>query len=354
MKLWLIEPATMELTGDKIVVSSPRLGRRLRVGAHVAELLLSARSGVEADPDDAAVAKLMDTGFLVREESRPAAMPSPWREWGVAAWSFHAGTRDVPFVVADSQRLAAYREGLARKTRPRVRRQPVSDRILLLPRVRCPISLSFREVLEGRRTHRRFSGREVGLDAFADLLHYSFGPLRFADAGEMGVLQLRAAAAGGARHETEAFVSVFDVAGVEPGLYHYDGIRHGLVPLPGLAGRDVLEHLTHGQGFFREAGFGVLVVAVAERLSWKYTNPNAYRILLHDVGHVAQVFSMTATALGLGAALTAALRNSEADRLLGLDQPGEFTTFALACGWPAPSTGGLARGVRPAVATEDY
>jgi len=288
-------------------------------------------------------------------EDGPMVPPSPWREWGTLAWSFHNRTRDTRFVSTDPEQLEGYLTRILDQPRPSSTRPPVCDEILLLPRVRTPLNSPFRDVLEGRRTHRDFIAHELGVDAFADLLHYSFAPLRFADAGPMGVLQLRAAASGGARHETEAFVFVFSVSGVQPGLYHYDNIRHGLVPLVGDASRDQLEHLTHDQGFFRHACFGVLTVAVADRMAWKYPHPVAYKLLHHNIGHVAQVFSMTAAALGLGAALTGAIRNTEADTLLTLDQPREFTTFALACGLPILGPNAMPKAVRAASSpTADY
>jgi SagB-type dehydrogenase family enzyme len=346
MKLTAVDPLVMELSGTTIVISSPRLRTRLRVTPRVAELLIAARSGLDASEDNATVAKLVQAGFLVAADVGEATVPAPWQEWGTTAWSFHARIRDTPFVVNDAERLKAYRARLATRARPSSVRPSRSDQILLLPRVRTGRADSYFSVLERRRTHRDFVDHDLALDSFSDLLHYTFAPLRFADAGEMGVLQLRGAASGGARHETEAFVFVFTVSGVEPGLYHYDNIRHGLVPLSAAGGRDQLEHLTHNQGFFRRACFGVLMVAVADRMSWKYPNPVAYRILLNNVGHVAQVFSMTAAALGVGAAMTGAIRGTEADAMLGLDQPREFTTFALGCGLPVLGPDNLPKAVR--------
>jgi SagB-type dehydrogenase family enzyme len=217
------------------------------------------------------------------------------------------------------------------------------------------MSVTFREVLENRRTHRHFEDRQVGLDAFSDLLHYGFAPLRFSDSGEMGMLQLRASASGGARHETEAFVFVFNVASVRPGLYHYDNIRHGLEPIRDDVDRGTLEHLTFKQGFFTNASFGILTAATAYRMSWKYPHPVAYRMLLQNIGHVAQVFSMTATAMGLGASLTGAIRTTEGERVLRLRRPGEFITFALACGHPVLRRDGMPTGITtPDTASEHY
>jgi SagB-type dehydrogenase family enzyme len=356
VRLRAVDPLVIEVTDGRTVISSPLVRKRLVVGPAVVELLVAARSGL-APPRDArsatTVARLADAGFLVPADE-PRATAGPWARWGPLAWSFHTRTRNATFVVSDPEQLDAYRERITARPRPSSVRAPASDRILLLPRVRTALDVPYRSVLEGRRTHRDFTGEELDLDRFSDMLHYCFAPLRFADAGPMGTLHLRASASGGARHESEAFVFVLGVAGVRPGLYHYDNIRHGLVPLRDDVGRAELEHLTNGQGFFRHAAFGVLTVAVAERMSWKYLHPHAYRMLLHNVGHVAQVFSMTAAALGLGAALTGALRDDEADRLLGLDRPAEFTTFALACGVPVYGPTGLPKSIRTPRTAPDH
>jgi SagB-type dehydrogenase family enzyme len=362
--LYAVDPLVVEASGDTLVVSSPRLHTRLRVETPVARLLLAARSGLRAPEADqegeraAAVRTLLDAGFLVPEGKQQDEVATPWRDWGVTAWSLHNSTRDIPFVgsAEDSpEQRRSTLESITARPRPSGVRTAPTDRILLLPRVRTAIDVPYREVLEQRRTHRDFEEREISLDLFSDMLHYCFAPLRFADAGPMGVLQLRAAASGGARHETEAFVFALAVAGVRPGLYHYDGVRHGLVPCDRQATREDLEHLTFHQGFFRHAAFGVLTAAVADRMAWKYRHPRAYKLLLQNVGHVAQVFSMTAHALGLGASLTGAIRDSEADALLGLRQPSEFTTFALACGHPRHGADGLPLSLRtPSEAPESW
>lgn len=354
-----IDPLMLELSGTwpgKVLISSPQLPRRLRVSHSVVSILFSARTGIRtADHPCDVITTLVEAGFLIDATADPGPAGPPWDAWGTMAWSFYAQTKNIQFIGNDPAKIDADGANFAKSKRPSSIRPAVSDRVLLLPRVRSRLDIPYREVLEGRRTHRHFEDAEMDLDSFSDLLHYTFAPLRFADADEMGVLQLRAAASGGARHECEAFVFVFNVASVRPGLYYYDNIRHGLEPINADAGRAELEHLTFNQGFFIHASFGVLTAAVAERLSWKYPHPAAYRMLLHNIGHMAQVFSMTATALGFGAALTGAIRGSEADVLLQLRQHGEFTTFALACGLPARRPDGLPKSIRlPADAPEYY
>ncbi|MFF4398661.1 SagB/ThcOx family dehydrogenase [Streptomyces sp. NPDC001480] len=355
-KLRTVDPLVIEALEGKFVISSPRNRLRLRVRADIVGLLLGARDGLDGNwPDgtpEAAVKCLADYGFLVLENQEP---PTPWADWGTTAWSFHNRIRDTDFIDGSEEAAQRYVEKLSARPRPSSVRRPPSERILLLPRIRVRCEAPYLDVLESRRTHRHFDDTPVDLDRFSDMLHYSFAPLRFADAGPLGTLQLRAAASGGARHECEAFVFVFNVSGVEPGLYMYDGIRHGLVPVDENAGREQAEYLTHHQGFFVSCSFGVFTAAVAERMSWKYPDPRAYKIMLHNVGHMAQVFSMTASALGLGAALTGAIRDSDADSLLQLDEPREFTTFAMACGIPSPGPDGLPQSIKtPRTPPEAY
>jgi SagB-type dehydrogenase family enzyme len=357
-KLRAVDPLVLEAADGAFVASSPRTPLRLRLKPEIVRLLLSAHDGLDEDweraPTAPAVRRLIEFGFLVTEN---APVPSPWAEWGTTAWSFHNRIRDVEFIpgTADSETVQRHIEKLTALPRVSAIRRPPSEKILLLPRVRVQCDAGYTEVLQARRTHRDFQDATLDLDRFSDMLHYAFAPLRFADAGAMGTLQLRAAASGGARHECEAYVFVFDVRHVDPGLYLYDGIRHGLVPVDDSITRQDVERLTFQQGIYRQAAFGVFTVAVAQRMSWKYRAPTAFRFLMQNVGHVAQVFSMTATALGLGAAITGAIRNTEADELLRLDLPGEFTTFALACGIPKLHPDGLPLSLRtPHTPPETY
>ena len=75
--------------------------------------------------------------------------------------------------------------------------------------------MSFRKVLENRRTHRRFQDIPVDLIAFATLLHYTLAPMRFADARELGVensARTRPLAPG---TQTLGCIAVFNVADID-------------------------------------------------------------------------------------------------------------------------------------------
>lgn len=352
MKVRLVNPVFLSLNGADIFASSPRVEKRVRLHPKVADLLVSAREPVDFEVltsgdralQDAA-RNLIDLGFLAEAGDADSSeeIPSPWREWGNVAWQFHTSIRNAPFVRGKQGDIPEYYAGLAGRGEKPANSKAYrgEEGIVFLPRVWTDMDASFKSVLEGRRTHRDFSDAPIELDTFSSLLHYTFGPLRFVDAGTLGVLQLRASASGGARHEAEAYPVVFNVRGVQPGVYRYDAIRHGLVPLGDAVPPEEIERLIHHQTIARNAAFCVFTTAVASRMSWKYPHPRAYKILLHNVGHLSQVFAMTAEALGLGAALTGAFRDDEVEDLCALDQADEFPTFFMACGVPLRQDDGM-------------
>ena len=348
---WTVDPLILLPHQGRVRLMSPRADRRVVVTSEIAQFLLLAQTGYPADPPEppfdwsprrylAVTRTLASYGYLVGDPDSASAKPdTPWRYWGPLAWAYHQEVTSPPRAGMGAS------GGRREESRPSSFR-PSTDEILLLPRLSPRTDKGFIEVLEQRRTHRDFLPEPVALDAFSDILRYSFGPLRFVDGGPLGVLQLRAAASGGARHETEAYVYVFDVDSVRPGLYAYDGLRHGLVPVRSGDLRDEVERLTVDQGFFRRAAFGVVTVAMSDRMSWKYQNPGAYRVLWQNVGHLAQVFSLMCASVDLGASLTGAIRVGEARACLGLRAPSEIVTLAMACGRPELADDGLPTSIR--------
>jgi nitroreductase len=56
------------------------------------------------------------------------------------------------------------------------------------------------------------------------------------------------------------------------------------------------------------------------RTFWKYRNhPKAYRVTILDVGHLSQTLFLSATELGLGAYITAAINEVDIEQRVGLD-----------------------------------
>lgn len=255
----------------------------------------------------------------------------PWSRWGPIAAAFHRHARNAPYLTNADDKRAYVRQLAAVPAPPNSKTYPAARRVSL-PRTGSPLKADFEEVLFIRRTHRFFTPEPVTLQDLATLLQVSFGYQRAADAGAFGTVQLRTSPNAGARHEVECYVLALNVDGLPPAIYHYSSTGHHLERLSEVIGRSELAHLIYGQIMAETAPVVLITTAVTERITYKYQDGRAYRLWMYNVGHVAQVFAMASTALGLGAFQTAAFRDSLLDVCLGLDGNREFATYVLACG----------------------
>jgi putative peptide maturation dehydrogenase len=195
------------------------------------------------------------------------------------------------------------------------------DRVALPPGERDD---SFYELLLRRRTTRSFDTDEaLPQEALATVLRYVFGYHGVARLlGEPAALK-RTSPSAGAFHPIEAYPLVLGVDGVEPGLYHYDARSHELERIGGFderRGREFAAELVCGQTYFADAHVLVALGARFDRAFWKYRNhPKALAALLMDAAHLSQTLYLVCTELGLGAYVTAAINNADADERLGLD-----------------------------------
>lgn len=106
--------------------------------------------------------------------------------------------------------------------------------------------------------------------------------------------------AGGSLHELELYPLVHHVAGLEPGLYHYDPQAHalGLVSLPGPQVTLLLEYGRRTAVMDSPPQVVLLVAARFGRMMWKYESM-AYAATLKHVGVLYQTMYLVATAMGL-------------------------------------------------------
>jgi putative peptide maturation dehydrogenase len=141
---------------------------------------------------------------------------------------------------------------------------------------------------------------------------------------------------GGSLHPLEAYLVVQRVDGVAPGLYHYHVTTHALEPVATLepvALRDFAMRCVAGQDFFADAHALLIVTARFERTFWKYrSHPKAYRAIVLEAGHVSQNLYLTATELGMGAFVTAAINEVDIEEAFGLDALRESPLAVLGFG----------------------
>ena len=197
---------------------------------------------------------------------------------------------------------------------------------------------AFDGILDARATCRNFdAGAWLPIAQLAQVLERTFaarGQVHGAD--DFDVLK-KTSPSGGALHPTECYLIARRVEGLARGLYHYRPADHALQPLPldaasiladagrhaDVRGMDALDFLAWiavgGQQWFADAHALCVLAPRFQRNFWKYRNhPKAYRVCILDIGHLSQTLLLSATELGLGSYVTAAINEADIERAFGL------------------------------------
>jgi SagB-type dehydrogenase family enzyme len=296
-------------------------GRRFAVDPEVVSLL------------DRLDGRRLERGDVVRQlESARLISPDrplqwPWSTWTPEAAFFHFGTRASRF-----QTNGALRD---RELRAKAIDSPPPSPVKVIGGARraLPDALdlgSLSEVLRDRRTWRNFSKQRVTLEQLATVLQLTFGVQHWATVRGQGRVALKTSPSAGARHPIEAYVVSAGVIGLPAGVYHYDAGAHALVAIR--RRRPQLVPLLAGQRYFSKAAFIVVMSAIFERSMWKYPSSRAYRSILIDAGHLGQTFCLVATALGLAPFCTMAFRESQIDKVIGVDGVSETAMYVVGAG----------------------
>ena len=291
----------------------------------------------EADRYQRMAEVLADHDVLVREGSarhaREDTVLRSWSTWGPLARAFHYATRTGSsdlFLSPEQQRDAFEAKRIATPVPEPV--PMAADRpYIALPRATEEVwrHRDLLDVLRGRRSHRTFGLDPVSLVGFGALLEIGAGVTGM-DRGTGTVF--KTSPSGGGRHPTEVYPYVRNVEGVEPGVYHYDPLRHVIELVGDLPSTQELIAACGDQHWVADAATVLCYVSSFGRNAWKYDNPRSYRVLLLDVGHLNQTLLLTATALGMRATFTAALRDELIERHLGIEPATELVIGCTAVG----------------------
>jgi SagB-type dehydrogenase family enzyme len=184
------------------------------------------------------------------------------------------------------------------------------------------------ETIKERRSVRNFSDEPMDKSHLSQLLWASQG----ITADYMGY-ELRTAPSAGALYPIETYVSIQNVEGIEPGIYHYGVLHHELRQLQLGDFRSTVARAALDQDFLTTANVVFIWTAVFERSKWKYKQ-RAYRYVYLDAGHIAQNVALAAVALGLGSCQIGALYDEEVNSILEIEGEQESVLYMTAVGYP--------------------
>lgn len=198
---------------------------------------------------------------------------------------------------------------------------------VVLPPVPTPGGLALAEVLARRRSIREYSGRALTLEELSRLLHGATGITDQRDP----TLFFRSVPSSGALYPLEVYPIIFDVAGVAPGVYHYDVLRHRLNVVRSGDVRTAVFQAGLSQDMFRTAPLVLVITGFFPRVQFKYAD-RSYRYIMLEAGHLGQNVYLTATALGLAPCGVGAFFDDDFNRLIEVDGDEELTVYVMCIG----------------------
>ncbi len=253
-----------------------------------------------------------------------------WK-WGIPAALFHFSVQDPEEHLSLEESEDRQVAKLQAEPQPELySRSPANCEVLRLPQADSDLL----RLMARRRTVRTGASEPITLEQLSDCLRAGLGIVG-ETGNRAGRLPLSMTPSGGARHPYEAYVVVKSVDGLAPGTYHYAAIDHSLArvndsPPP------MFSELVGGQGWADEMPCLVCLCARLERTMWKYDDPNAYRVVLIEAGHIGQNVMLAATSHGLTACPTAALNHSRINSCISDDNSiTHAPIYALTLGFPA-------------------
>jgi SagB-type dehydrogenase family enzyme len=202
-----------------------------------------------------------------------------------------------------------------------------------LPREIDPVALDTLAALAGPAP----AAPKLGLGELTAVLYYAAGVTRKKTYPGGGEVLFRAAASTGALFQTEVYVAVGAVAGLEAGLYHFCPGDFALRRVRSGDVRGALAAFAADDSLARRAAT-VLLTGIYWRNAWKY-QARAYRHLFWDSGTMLANLLAVAGALGLAPRLLTGFVDAEVNRLLGADPAREAALELVALGpdtAPAP------------------
>lgn len=280
---------------------------------------------------------LVDTGIILAEDTEGAELETNYAanwELGKAAAILHFTLNDCEFGTLEDSALRQKVRALTNPSPPLFRLNNGYS-IALTKRLACA-SGSLLGIMARRRSVRQVLPEAIKVNDLADCLYAGLGITGFVQT-ETSVLPLKQTPSGGARNPFEAYVWVRRVDGLTPGVYHYSALQHSLERLDKMT-NSLPSELLAGQNWADDMAAVIFLVADLKRTSWKYSDPNAYRVVLIEAGHIAQNIMLACTSNDLTACPTAALAHSKIAALLDITSITTTPLYALTIGRPGQNT----------------
>ena len=208
---------------------------------------------------------------------------------------------------------------------PTFKKYPEAE-CLNLPRISGKTDKDIWQVLQERRSHRKFTETGLALQDLSQLLWAAQGIT-----AQAGNFFFRTAPSAGALYPIETYIGINFVEDVKPGIYHFSPSQFLLEKLYDAPPGQLIARAALGQRFLADCAVVFIWSAVFRRNMSKYGN-RGLRYILMDAGHICQNLLLAAESLGLGACPVAAFFDDTMNDLLDLDSEEESVLYLAGVG----------------------
>jgi SagB-type dehydrogenase family enzyme len=206
-------------------------------------------------------------------------------------------------------------------------------RQIKLPRKFVSSKKIIEEIMQKRRTVRKFNGQCIDINELAKILYYSYGiSSKVSVPKSKGIIQyLRVTPSAGALYPLEIYVNILSCKNLKPGLYHYNVLHHSLEQLKLGNFKQYLTNSCMIDHMLERANLLVFIAGIFKRTTFKY-HERGYRFVLMESGHVAQNLSLICEAMGLGSVLIGGFKDDELNNFLNIDGVNEAVLYPVIIG----------------------
>jgi SagB-type dehydrogenase family enzyme len=181
--------------------------------------------------------------------------------------------------------------------------------------------------MENRRSRRNYTEAPLSFEEISFLLWATQG-VRF-NAGEYA---FRIVPSAGCRHALETYLAIFNVEGIEQGVYRYLPLSHELLfEFKEQKLKDKMIKATFGQLFAGQSAVTFIWTTIPYRMEWRY-GMDSHKVIAMDAGHVGQNMYLACEAISVGTCAIGAYDQEYLDDLLRLDGKYEFSIYLAPVG----------------------
>ncbi len=195
------------------------------------------------------------------------------------------------------------------------------------PEVLSPGTTDILEIMEERRSRRRYTDKSLTDEELSLMLYYTQGVQRELS----GEKTMRTVPSAGARHALETFLYLDRAENLPRGLYHYRPLEHSLALLEEGDFSAEMGKAALGQEHVKNAAAVFIWAADSMRMAWRYSE-RAVRYIHLDAGHVCQNLYLVAQEIEAGVCAIAAYDDDYINELLDLDGQKDFVVYMASVG----------------------